>query len=345
MTDDSAVLTIGDRQVGRGRPCFIIAEAGINHNGDVKIAAELVEAAAEAGADAIKFQTHLPEHEMLRDGATASYVGESLFDLLTRTALSPEAHYTLRDLAARKGIVFLSTPFSREAADFLETLDLPVFKTGSGELTNLPLQRHIARKGKPMIISTGMSTPQEIDDTVSAVKAVGATFALMHCTSTYPTPFEHVQLGCIDDLRRRYRVPVGLSDHTLGNYMAFAAAALGANLFEKHFTVSRSLPGPDQQGSMEPAELQDLVRGVRAIEKALGATKQIQPGEQDVRNMALHSVVAVREIAAGATIGVADVWAKRPGTGIPARHLDDIVGRRTKHAIAKDTLLSWDDLA
>jgi len=345
MTEDSAVMTIGDREVGRGRPCFIIAEAGINHNGDVKIAAELVEAAAEAGADAIKFQTHLPEHEMLRDGATASYVGESLFELLTRTALSPEAHYTLRDLAARKGIVFLSTPFSREAADFLETLGLPVFKTGSGELTNLPLQRHIAGKGKPMIISTGMSTPEEIDGTVSAVKAAGATFALMHCTSTYPTPFEHVQLGCIGDLRRRYHVPVGLSDHTLGNYMAFAAAALGANLFEKHFTVSRSLPGPDQQGSMEPSELQDLVRGVRAIEKALGATKQIQPGEQDVRNMALHSVVSVREIAAGATIRVADVWAKRPGTGIPARQLDEIIGRRTKHAIASDTLVRWDDLA
>lgn len=344
MTDDSAVLTIGDREVGRGRPCFIIAEAGINHNGDVKVAAELVEAAAEAGADAVKFQTHLPEHEMLRDGATASYVGESLFDLLTRTALSPEAHYTLRDLAARKGIVFLSTPFSREAADFLEALDLPVFKTGSGELTNLPLQRHIARKGKPMIISTGMSTPEEIDGTVSAVKAVGATFALMHCTSTYPTPFEHVQLGCIDELRQRYQVPVGLSDHTLGNYMAFAAAALGANLFEKHFTVSRSLPGPDQQGSMEPAELQDLVRGVRSIEKALGATKQIQPGEQEVRDMALHSVVSVRDIAAGATIGVADVWAKRPGTGIPARRLNEVIGRVAKRAIANDTLLSWDDL-
>ena len=166
----------------------------------------------------------------------------------------------------------------------------------------------------------------------------------MHCTSTYPTPFEHVQLGYIDELRQRYHVPVGLSDHTLGNYMAFAAAALGANLFEKHFTMSRALPGPDQQGSMEPGELEDLVRGVRAIEKALGVTKQIQPGEQNVRDMALHSIVSVRDIASGATIGADDVWAKRPGTGIPARQLDEIVGRRAKHAIAKDTLVSWDDL-
>jgi N-acetylneuraminate synthase len=345
MTDDSTLLRIGNREIGSGRPCFIIAEAGINHNGDATLAAELVDAAAGAGADAIKFQTHLPEHEMLRDGATASYVGESLFDLLTRTALSPEAHYALRDLAARKGILFLSTPFSREAADFLEALGLPVFKTGSGELTNLPLQRHIAAKGKPMIVSTGMSTPDEIDRTVAAIRGIAPGFALMHCTSTYPTPFEHVQLGCIDGLRKRYQVPVGLSDHTLGNYMAFAAAALGANLFEKHFTVSRSLPGPDQQGSMEPAELEDLVRGIRAIEQARGSTKQIQPGEQDVRNMALHSIVSVRDIAAGATIGADDVWAKRPGTGIPARRLDEIVGRRAKYAIAKDSLIAWDDLA
>jgi N-acetylneuraminate synthase len=341
---ESSVLKIGEREVGPGRPCFIIAEAGINHNGDTALAAELVAAAAEAGADAIKFQTHFPEHEMLRDGATASYVGESLFDLLTRTALSREAHGTLRELAARKGILFLSTPFSREAADFLEALGLPVFKTGSGELTNLPLQQHIARKGKPMIISTGMSTPDEIERTVAAVRAAGAPFALMHCTSTYPTPFDHVQLGCIGGLRARYHVPVGLSDHTLGNYMAFAAAALAANLFEKHFTVSRSLPGPDQQGSMEPAELADLVRGVRAIEQAMGATKQIQPGEQDVRDMAHHSVVSIRDIPAGATIGAADVWAKRPGTGIPARQLDEIVGRRAKRAIAKDSLVTWDQL-
>jgi sialic acid synthase SpsE len=227
----SRSITIGQREIGAGRPCFVIAEAGINHNGDVKIAAELVEAAAAAGADAIKFQTHFPEHEMLRAGATAAYVGESLFDLLTRTALSREDHVTLRDRAQQKGILFLSTPFSREAADFLETLGVPAFKTGSGELTHLPMQQHIARKGKPMIISTGMSTPDEIDRTVQAVRGVGTPFALMHCTSTYPTPYEHVQLDCIPALQEKYGVPVGFSDHTLGSFAAFAAVTLGANLF------------------------------------------------------------------------------------------------------------------
>jgi sialic acid synthase SpsE len=337
-------LTIGEREVGDGRPCFIIAEAGINHNGDAKLAAELVDAAAEAGADAIKFQTHFPEHEMLRDGATAAYVGESLFDLLARTALTRDDHVALRDRAGRRGILFLSTPFSREAADFLETLGVPAFKTGSGELTHLPMQEHIARKRRPMIVSTGMSTPEEIDRAVQVVRAAGAPLALMHCTSTYPTPYEHVQLGCIAALKAKYGVPVGFSDHTLGSYMAFAAVASGANLFEKHFTVSRSLPGPDQQGSMEPRELADVVRGIRAVEQAAGATKRIQPGEQDVRNMAHHSVVSIRDIAAGATIGAADVWAKRPGTGIPARQLPEIVGRTAKRAIPKDHLVSWDDL-
>src|SRR3954469_14791246 len=327
-------ITIGQREIGPERPCFIIAEAGINHNGDVKLAAELVDAAAEAGADAIKIQTHLPEHEMLKGGATAAYVGESLFDLLARTALSKDAHVQMRDLAARKGIVFMSTPFSREAADYLESIGVPAFKTGSGELTNIPLQRHIARKGKPMIVSTGMSTPEEIDATVRALRDERASFALMHCTSTYPTPFEHVQLGCISALQGKYGVPVGFSDHTLGTAISLAAVAGGANIFEKHFTASRSLPGPDQQGTMEPGELEALVRDIRAIEKSLGATKKIQPGEQDVRDMALHSVVTVRAIAAGSTIGKDDVWVKRPGTGIPARQLEDVIGRVAKRAIA-----------
>ena len=251
----------------------------------------------------------------------------------------------MRDRAAKKGIVFLSTPFSREAADFLESIGVPAFKTGSGELTNLPLQQHIARKHRPMIISTGMSTPEEIDRTVQTVRAEGTPFALMHCTSTYPTPYEHVELGCINWLHDLYGVPVGFSDHTLGGYMALAAVASGAALFEKHFTTSRSLPGPDQQGSMEPRELEDVVRGIRAIERARGATKKIQPGEQDVRNMAHHSVVSIRDIAAGATIAAGDVWAKRPGTGIPARQLGEVVGRKTNHAIAKDRLITWDDLA
>jgi sialic acid synthase SpsE len=222
---------------------------------------------------------------------------------------------------------------------------VPAYKTGSGELTNLPLQLHIAAKGKPTIISTGMATPDEIARTVDAVRGVHSAFALMHCTSTYPTPFEHVQLDCIPALHRQYGVPVGFSDHTLGSSVALGAVALGANLYEKHFTLSRSLPGPDQQGSIEPAELTGLVRGLRELERARGDVKTLQPGEQDVRDMALHSVVSIRDIAAGARISTADVWAKRPGTGIPASRLGEILGRVASRPIAKDRLIAWDDLA
>ena len=195
-----------------------------------------------------------------------------------------------------------------------------------------------------MIISTGMSTPDEIERTVSAVSAAGGRFALMHCTSTYPTPFEHVQLGCIAALQSKYGVPVGFSDHTLGTAIPLAAVASGATIFEKHFTASRSLPGPDQQGSMEPKELEALVKDIRAVERSLGAAKKIQPGEQDVRNMALHSVVSIRDIEVGKKIAAEDVWPKRPGTGIPAARMGEVLGRVARRAIPRDQLISWDDL-
>ena len=338
-------LTIGTREIGAGRPCFVIAEAGINHNGDVKIAAELVEAAATGRRR--RDQVSDPpsgarDAARRRDGRVRRRVAVRPAD--PDGALAGRAHFEMRELAKRKGIIFMSTPFSREAADYLERIGVPAFKTGSGELTNIPLQRHIARKGKPMIVSTGMSTSEEIDATVRALESEHANFALMHCTSTYPTPYEHVQLGCIAALQSKYGVPVGFSDHTLGTAISLAAVASGANIFEKHFTASRSLPGPDQQGSMEPKELAALVKDIRAVEQSLGATKQIQPGEQDVRDMALHSVVSIRDVAAGATIAAADVCVKSPGTGIPARELTNVVGRVAKRAIAKDRLVSWDDL-
>jgi N,N'-diacetyllegionaminate synthase len=166
----------------------------------------------------------------------------------------------------------------------------------------------------------------------------------MHCTSTYPTPFEHVQLGCIAALQSKYGVPIGFSDHTLGTAISVAAVASGANIFEKHFTASRSLPGPDQQGSMEPKELEALVKDIRAVERSLGGAKKIQPGEQDVRNMALHSIVSISDIPAGRTISAEDIWAKRPGTGIPAARMGDVLGRVARRAIPKDQLIGWDDL-
>lgn len=339
------IVNISGRMVGNGQLCLIIAEAGINHNGDLSLARELVYAAAEAKADVIKFQTHFPEHEMLRDGISAGYVGEPLFDLLTRTALSKDAHFELKELAEEKlGIMFLSTPFSREAADFLEELGVAAFKTGSGELTNIPLQLHIARKVKPMIISTGMSRWDEIITTANLIVSIGAPFILLHCVSLYPSDYSHLNLGVIAKMKERFNVPVGLSDHTLGIYTAFAGAALGANVIEKHFTMSRKLSGPDQSASIEPNELLELVIGVRAIEAALGSEKQIQPGEDEVRKMAHHSVVSLRNMQAGKIIDEKDVWVKRPGVGVPAKYLPQFIGRKLKRDIPKDSLLKWEDL-
>lgn len=341
----SQEVWIGNRPVGDTHPVFIVAEAGINHNGDMVKARELVAAAAECGADAIKFQTHLPEKEMIPNGETASYVGESLFSLLKRVELSPDQHRELKAEAARRGILFLSTPFSREAADLLEELGVPAFKIGSGEMTNWPLLRHVARKGKPIVLSTGMSSLQEVAESVAVVRELNPNVILMQCTSTYPARYEDVNLGVIGIYRERFDVPVGLSDHSPGIYTALGAVALGAAVLEKHFTLDRCWPGPDQQASIEPPELRDLVRGARAIKAALGDAKIVLPEEAAVQGMARESVVALVDLQPGDVIAPEMVWVKRPGIGIPARDLERVIGRRVVRPVRPNTLLAWEDLS
>ena len=337
-------ISIGCRRIGEGEPCFIIAEAGINHGGDLSKAKKLVESAAKCGADAIKFQTHLPEKEMLSEVPTADYVGESLFDLLKKVELSREDHIKLMEYSSKKGILFLSTPFSREAADLLDSLDVAAFKTGSGELTNLPLLGHIAKKGKPMIVSTGMSNIQEIGDTIRFLRGMKAKFVLMHCTSTYPTKYEDVNLKFIEVLRKKFGIPVGLSDHSIGIFTALAGVAFGACIVEKHFTIDRNWPGPDQKASIEPDELSELVAGIRAIEKALGSSKKVTKEELQIQKMARESVVSLVDMPMGKLITPSMVWVKRPGTGIPARDLSKVVGKKAKVRIKAGTLIQWRDL-
>ena len=337
-------VTIAGRRVGIGAPPLIVAEAGINHNGKLELAKELVTAAAKAGADVVKFQTHFPEFEMLRDQTGADYIGGSFFELLERSKLSHEEHAVLKELAKKEGILFLSTPFSREAADFLETLEVPAFKVGSGELTNIPLLLHIARKGKPMILSTGMSELEEIDETLRAIRPVNDQLILMQCTSTYPTPYENVNLGVIELLREKFDLPTGLSDHSEGIYTALAAVALGACVLEKHFTIDKDLPGPDQKASIEPKELAELVKGARAVYKASGRSKKVVKGEIPVQEMARESVVTLEPIVTGSRITPTSVWVKRPGTGIPAKLLDQVIGKRVCRTIEANSLIQWSDL-
>lgn len=338
------MIKIGNRKIGPGRPTFIIADGGINHNGDLDIAKELVAEAAKSGADAIKFQTHLPECEMLPDTETAEYVGESLFDLLKSVELSRDDHVILKDYALSKRIMFLSTPFCIEAADLLEDLGVPAYKVGSGELTNFPLLKHIAKIGKPMIISTGMSTIEEIKDSIEFVKMYNDQIAVLQCTSTYPCAYENVNLNVIKILKNRFDVIVGLSDHSEGIYTSLAAVALGADIIEKHFTVDRNMPGPDQKASIEPHELIELVKGARAIELALGSSKNVIDEEIAVQRMARESVVSLIEISKDTIIEPDKIGVKRPGTGIPAKLLDEIVGKETTRTIKANVLLSWDDI-
>ncbi len=337
-------ITIAGKKIGKGNPCFIIAEAGINHNGDLEQAKKLVEEAKNAGADAIKFQTHLPEKEMLRDNFSGGHIGESLFDLLKRLELSKDDHIALRNYAKEKGIIFMSTPFSKEAADLLEEVGVPAYKVGSGEMTNHPLLRHIAEKRKPMILSTGMSTIEEIEETVNFVKGINDEIAILHCTSTYPTKYEDVNLRVIEKLAQKFEIPVGLSDHSIGIYTALAAVALGGSIIEKHFTTDRELSGPDQKASINPAELKELVKGTRAIEKALGSEKKVIDDEKPIQDIARESVVTIADIPTGTVISKELVWVKRPGTGIPAKELEKVIGKKAKKDIKIDTVIKWDDL-
>jgi len=337
-------VDIAGHKVGSGQPCFIIAEAGINHNGDMKRAKMLIDAAVNCLADAIKFQTHLPECEMLSEVPTAEYVGEPLFDLLKRVELSKRDHVELKDYATDKGILFLSTPFSREAVDLLEEIGVEAYKVGSGEMTNLPLLEHIATKGKPILLSTGMSTTEEIKESVTFLRQFTESLVILHCASSYPARYEDLNLGFIKRLKKEFGLPVGISDHSVGIYSALAAVALGACVVEKHFTIDRNWPGPDQKASLTPPELAELVKGVRTIEKALGDAKRVTPEELEIQKMARESVVSLVDIPKGAVIRENMVWVKRPGVGIPAKDLGKVIGKKARQYIKANNSITWEDL-
>ena len=284
-------FSINGRPVGEDHPPYVIAEACINHEGDIGIAREMVFHARAAGCDAIKFQMHVLDDEMLREAPQSANFEEPLYDALERTNLSVAEHKELQRLCSDIGIDYLCTPFSKASSDLLEReLHVEAYKVGSGECTNHPLQRHIAAKGKPMIVSTGMTELSEVDETVSVLSKAGASFALTHCVSAYPCPYERVNLGVIPMYRERYDVPIGLSDHSIGIYTALGAVALGACVIEKHFSLDRTQPGPDHKSSVEPYELRELAKGCRAVWQARGSRREIFPEEQEIVAWARESV-------------------------------------------------------
>jgi len=343
-------IKIADRLVGECQPCFIIAEAGVNHNGDANLAKKLIDVAKEAGADAVKFQTFKAEEVVTQSAEKAGYqkkttgAEESQHDMLKRLELSEEAHCGLRSYADQRGITFLSTPYDRESVDFLVKLGVPALKVSSADITNHPLLSHIAAQNIPIILSTGMSTLGEVEEAVEVIVNSGnEQIILLHCNFNYPARVEDINLRAMNTLKQAFGFPVGYSDHTLGIEVPLAAVALGAVVIEKHFTLDRNLPGPDHRASLEPDELKEMVTNIRNVEQALGSSVK-QPSGEEKRNREVcrRSLVAAVDIPQGAIITDDMLAAKRPGTGISPRHVKALVGRKVVVSIKKDELITWD---
>ena len=327
---------------------FIIAEAGVNHNGDIKLAKKLINVAKDAGADAVKFQTFKVEDVVTQNAEKAEYqkettgAEESQFEMIKKLELTESDFKELADYAKKAGILFLSSPFDKESVDLLDELDVPAFKVASGEITNLPLLRYIAKKGKPIILSTGMSTLGEIEEALDVIRSEEVEdIILLHCVSNYPARVEDVNLRAMGTLKQAFKLPVGFSDHTLGITAPIAAVALGACVIEKHFTLDRNLPGPDHKASLEPDELKEMVKAIREVEKALGnGIKKPTKEEEKIKKVARRSIVAKVDISKGAIITEEMLDVKRPGTGIEPKYLKFIIGRKAKEDIKKDIIIS-----
>jgi len=348
-----AAIDIAGRKVGPDQPCFIVAEAGVNHNGRLEMARQLVDVAAQAGADAVKFQTFKAEKVISPQAPKAAYqlqttdTSESQLDMVKRLELSFDAFRELYAYCQDKDILFMSTPFDEESADFLADLGVAVFKIPSGEITNLPFLAHVARKGRPMIVSTGMSYLGEVEAAVRIIEEAGNhDFVLLHCVSNYPADPADVNLRAMHTLAMAFGVPIGYSDHTPGVEVALAAVALGACVIEKHFTLDRSLPGPDHQASLEPAELTALVRGIRTVAAALGhRRKEPAASEANTAAVARRSLVAARGIPVGTKLTEKLIAIKRPGTGLPPALRPYLVGRTVRVTVPAGTLLTLEMLA
>jgi N-acetylneuraminate synthase len=336
-------------RIGEGR-CFVIAEAGVNHNGDVGLAKELVDAAAAAGADAVKFQTWRTEKVVAAGAPLAAYQAtgsdDDQFALLKKLELGDDAFVEIAAHAAERGILFLSTPDDEESADFLAELDVPLFKIGSAEVTNLPYLRYVGEKGKPLILSTGMANLAEVERAVEALEEAGVRdLALLHCVSSYPSDPRDSNLRAMATMRAAFGYPVGFSDHTLGSEVALAAAALGACILEKHLTLSVDLEGPDHQASLEPDEFAGLISAVRLVEGALGdGRKRPTAAEAETKLVVRRRVLAGKGIAAGTQLTDADLVLRRAGVGAFAEELPTLVGRVLTRDVAAGGPITRDDV-
>jgi len=334
---------------GNMRSVFIIAEAGVNHNGSVDVAKKLVDAAAEAGADAVKFQTFKTDANVTVGAEKAAYqkketgASESQYEMIQRLELSFDDFAELKEYADAMGVLFLSTGFDRESVEFLgNVLNIPIMKVPSGEITDYPLLVAIAKQGKPVILSTGMSTMGEIGNALDVLKRHGAgAVTLLQCTTEYPAPIEDVNLAAMGAMRDAFGVEIGYSDHTEGIETAIAAVALGATVVEKHFTLDRNMPGPDHKASLEPDELKEMVHALRNVQRAIGSSeKSVTKSEQGNRNVARKSIVAARPIAEGEPFTEDNLAVKRPGTGLSPMRWNEALGKPADRDYERDEPIS-----
>jgi N-acetylneuraminate synthase len=341
-------MKIAHREIGPRHAPLVVAEIGINHGGSLEVAKAMVSAAHRAGCEMVKHQTHFVDDEMT-DEAKAIFppnADVSIWEVMERCALSRDDEIALKRHAESLGLIYISTPFSRAAADFLAEIGVAAFKIGSGEANHVPLIRHVARFGKPVILSTGMQTIESLRPSVQALDDAGIEYALLECTNLYPSPPEIVSLQGIHELRKAFpRAVIGFSDHSIGPEMAIASVALGACILERHFTDTRYRKGPDISCSMDPAELRFLIDRSREVHTALMNPKVRTAPEEDVYRFARGSIVADRELPAGHVITPRDIWARRPGSGeISVQHFDRLIGARLTRAVRRNQQLLWSDL-
>ena len=340
------IFKINGRKIGPDYPPFIIPEIGINHEGSFTKAKKMIKDAHTAGAECVKFQCHIIEDEMIPNEVIPANAKESIWEIMKRCSLSENEDRKLKKYTEELGMIYLSTPFSRAAANRLEEMDVSAYKIGSGECNNYPLIKHIVSFEKPIILSTGMNDIKSIKKSVKILEESEISYALLHTTSMYPTPYDKVRLGAIEDLKRHFpNAVLGLSDHSIGNYTSFAAIPLGVSIIEKHFTSNKSWSGPDIQVSIDPNELKDLLIGSSAIHESLNGHKTILKDEKPTINFAYSCVVSITNIKKDEIFSEKNIWVKRPGTGkIKAENYKKIIGKKAKRGILKNTQLTWRDI-
>lgn len=350
MNPHDKKIKVGDRLIGCGEPVFIIAEAGVNHNGDVNLAKRLIDVASEAGADAVKFQTFHADNVVTCTAEKAGYQkntinsNETQYDMIKKLELSDEVFLGLAEYAKKRKIIFLSTPFDERSVDLLNRINVPAYKISSGEITNFSLLKKIAEKKKTIILSTGMATLGEVEDALHYLKKWGSeNIIFLHCTTSYPASINSVNLHVMETMRCAFQAPVGYSDHTEGITIPIAAVAMGACVLEKHFTLDRTLPGPDHEASLEPHELRAMVKAIRDVEIALGnGIKGPNKEEEALKKVSRRSVVAKCDIKAGEILKESNLAIKRPGTGIEPRYYESILHKKARIKIPKDKVIHWD---